>query len=35
MLAVSGDLLDRPALQEWIARLGLENVWQKAPQPKT
>jgi len=27
MLAVSGDLLDRPALQDWIARLGLEIEW--------
>jgi len=27
MLAISGDLLDRPALQDWIARLGLETEW--------
>jgi hypothetical protein len=28
MLAVSGDLLDRSALQDWITRLGLETEWQ-------
>jgi hypothetical protein len=28
MLAVSGELLDRAALQEWIARMGLETEWQ-------
>ena len=28
MLAVSGDLLDRPALQDWVARLGLKTEWQ-------
>ena len=29
MLAVSGDLLDRPALQDWITRLGLETEWRQ------
>jgi len=29
MLAVSGDQLDRTALQEWIARCGLEAEWRK------
>lgn len=29
MLAVSGDLLDRTALQDWIARLGLETEWKR------
>lgn len=29
MLAVSGDQLDRAALNEWIARRGLEAEWQK------
>jgi len=28
MLAVSGDLLDRSALQDWVARLGLKTEWQ-------
>ena len=27
MLAVSGDQLDRPALNEWIERMGLRNEW--------
>lgn len=29
MLAVSGELLDRAAMQEWIAKLGLEAEWRK------
>ena len=29
MLAVSGDLVDRPALQDWITRLGLEAEWRR------
>lgn len=29
MLAVSGDILDRPALHEWIQRRGLEAEWQQ------
>ena len=29
MLAVSGELLDRPALQDWLGRLGLETEWHK------
>ncbi len=29
MLAISGDLLDRPALLDWIARLGLETEWRR------
>jgi hypothetical protein len=29
MLAVSGELVDRPALQDWIQRLGLEPEWRK------
>jgi hypothetical protein len=29
MLAVSGDQLDRAALNKWIARRGLEAEWQK------
>jgi hypothetical protein len=27
MLDVSGELLDRPALAEWVARLGLQAAW--------
>ena len=27
MLAVSGELLDRPALQEWLRKLSLETEW--------
>lgn len=30
MLAVSGDQLDRPALNEWIEKIGLESEWQRA-----
>lgn len=30
MLAVSGEQLDRPALNEWIARRGVEAEWRKA-----
>ena len=29
MLAVSGEEIDRAALQDWIARRGLEEVWQR------
>jgi hypothetical protein len=29
MLAVSGDLLDRPALQDWIQKLNLETEWKR------
>jgi hypothetical protein len=29
MLAISGDLLDRPALLDWITRLGLETEWRR------
>jgi hypothetical protein len=29
MLAISGDLLDRPALLDWITRLGLEPEWRR------
>ena len=29
MLNVSGELLDRPALHEWIARRGVQAEWQK------
>jgi hypothetical protein len=29
MLAVSGEQIDRPALHEWIERLGLETQWQQ------
>lgn len=29
MLAVSGDQMDRAALNDWIARRGLEVEWQK------
>ena len=29
MLAVSGDQLDRAALNDWIVRRGLEAEWQK------
>jgi hypothetical protein len=29
MLAISGDQLDRAALQDWLARLGLETEWQR------
>lgn len=27
ILRISGDLLDRPELQRWIARLGVEHEW--------
>ncbi len=30
MLRISGDLLDRPTLEQWIARLGVENEWRHA-----
>jgi hypothetical protein len=30
MLAVSGKLLDQPALQEWIQKLNLTAEWRKA-----
>ena len=30
MLAVSGEQLDRPALEEWIRRRGLELEWRRA-----
>lgn len=30
MLAVSGDQLDRPELDEWIRRRGLESQWKQA-----
>ena len=29
MLAISGDLLNRSALQDWITRLDLEVEWQR------
>jgi hypothetical protein len=29
MLAVSGELVDRPELDEWIKRHGLAAEWQK------
>ena len=29
MLAISGELLDRAAFQEWIAKLNLENEWRR------
>ena len=29
MLNVSGELLDRPALQDWITRRGVQAEWQK------
>ena len=27
MLEISADLIDRPALERWIQRLGLEESW--------
>jgi hypothetical protein len=30
MLAVSGDQIDRPELDEWIKRRGLATEWQQA-----
>ena len=30
MMAVSGDQLDRTALDEWVSRLGLESQWRSA-----
>lgn len=30
MLAISGDLLDHPVLQDWIQRLNLEAEWKRA-----
>lgn len=29
MLVISGDLLDRAALQDWVQRLNLETEWQR------
>ena len=33
MLAVSGELIDQPALQEWIARLNLKTEWERCQTP--
>jgi hypothetical protein len=33
MLAVSAELLDRAALQDWIARLSLKNEWELCQAP--
>ena len=33
MLAVSGELLDRAALQEWISRLNLKTEWERCQLP--
>ena len=30
MLRISGDLLDRPTLEQWAARLGVEHEWRQA-----
>lgn len=30
MLTVNGDLVDRPELERWAARLGVEREWQQA-----
>jgi len=30
MVAISGDLVDRPELERWAARLGVEGEWQRA-----
>jgi hypothetical protein len=30
MLRVSGDLVDRPELERWAARLGVDNEWKQA-----
>ncbi len=30
MLRISGDLVDRPELERWAARLGVENEWKQA-----
>ena len=30
MLRISGDLVDRPELERWAARLGVEGEWQQA-----
>jgi len=30
MLTISGDLVDRPELERWAARLGVEGEWQRA-----
>lgn len=30
MLRISGDLVDRPELQRWAARLGVEGEWKQA-----
>jgi hypothetical protein len=30
MRRISGELIDQPVLEEWIARLGLEAEWRKA-----
>ncbi len=34
MLDVSGDAIDRAALDEWIARLGLQTEWARASSPQ-
>ncbi len=33
MLAVSGELLDRSALQEWVNRLNLQTEWSRCQSP--
>ena len=30
MLRISGDLVDRPELERWAARLGVEAEWKQA-----
>jgi hypothetical protein len=30
MLRISGDLVDRPELERWATRLGVEQEWQRA-----
>jgi len=30
MLRISGDLVDRPELERWAARLGVEGGWKRA-----
>jgi hypothetical protein len=33
MLAVSGDIINRPELDDWVRRRQLETEWEKISQP--
>ena len=34
MLRISGDLVDRPELERWAARLGVEGEWKEAQESR-